>query len=140
MDRRLLMFVLLVSAGLFVLLTQPSKVVSNKVVIDAKNWKNERYYRYTDSIRNEDGSITQLLRPTAPSHVKAPNQEKLETFTNGRNEHHKLQKSLEHRENPSVDDLINEVHKRKNLNDAQFEGINVRRPIGTIANFKHLEV
>ena len=138
MDRRLLMFVLLVSAGLFILLTKPSEVIDNEIVVDAKHWKNERYYRYTDAIRNEDGSLTQLLRPTAPSHVRAPNQAKLETFTNGRNEHHKLNKSLENREIPSVDDVLNEVHKRKNLTDAQFEGINVRRPIGTIAAFKHL--
>ena len=138
MDRRLLMFVLLLSAGLFVLLTKPSEVVNNEIVVDAKHWKNERYYRYTDAIRNEDGSLTQLLRPTAPSHVRAPNQAKLESFTNGRNEHHKLNKSLEHHEIPSVDSLLDEIHKRKNLTDAQFEGINVKRPIGTVAAYKHL--
>ena len=132
------MLLLLVSAGVFVLLTKSS--TEKEIIVDKKHWKNERYYRYTDALRNEDGSLTELLRPTAPSHVKAPNQTKLEKFTNGRNEFHKLNESLEHREIPSADKILEQVNKRKNLNEAQFEGINVRRPMGAIANFKHLEV
>ena len=134
MNRLLLVVLLLIMAC--VVLFLGIKSPEPEVIVDPKHWKNERYYRYTEILRNEDGSRSFLLRPTAPSHIRAPNQESIERFTNGRNEQHDLNIKMQNKSIPSVDELMNEVENNRHNPESELEGMNLRRPMAAVAAYK----
>ena len=83
---------------------------TGEVIIDKKHWKNEKYYRYTDMIRNDDGTRTLLLRPTAPAHMKAPNQVKVEEFTQeGKKLNHVM--NTEREQNMNLNAVLGELYR-----------------------------
>ena len=131
---KLLIVLLLITIGvvLYLGVENPEK----EIIIDPKHWKNERYYRYTDILRNEDGSRSYLLRPTAPSHIRAPNQELVENFTYGRNEQHELNLQMQNKSIPTVEELMNAVEESRHNPDSLVEGMNLTRPMAAVAAYK----